>query len=350
MSASGPAGRNTVLRRPVPIAPLWLRDEDVFAHEIPGHPERPERIVALEAEMERHGWFGWDRAQAPEATRGQLEAVHPAEHVDSIAALSAAGGGAIDMDTSAVAGTHGAALRAAGGAVALVDALMGGAPAAFSALRPPGHHAEAARAMGFCFFNSVAVAARHAQAAHGVERVAILDWDVHHGNGTNDIFHADPDVLFLSIHESPLYPGTGPASDTGSGAGRGKTVNLPVPAGTGDEAFASLVEHVVAPLTREHAPGLILVSAGFDAHRADPLATCRVTEAGYVAMTSTLKRLAAELEAPLGLVLEGGYSVGALAGSVAALMPVLTAAEPPAAAEVARHPLAAQALERLSAA
>jgi acetoin utilization deacetylase AcuC-like enzyme len=333
--------------------PLWLRDEDVFAHTVPGHPERPERIVGLEAEMDRHDWFGWERMQAPEATRAQLEAVHPPEHVDSIAALSAAGGGAIDMDTSAVAGTYGAALRAAGGAVAMVDALMAGASAAFSALRPPGHHAEAARAMGFCFFNSVAVAARHAQTGHGIERVLIFDWDVHHGNGTNDIFHADADVLFVSIHESPLYPGTGPASDVGSGSALGKTVNLPVPAGTGDAAYASLVEHVIAPLARDHAPGLLLVSAGFDAHHADPLATCQVTEAGFAAMTATFKRLSAELGAPLGLVLEGGYSVRALADSVAALMPVLGATEPPGGAapgaDLPVHPLARRALERLRA-
>ena len=330
--------------------PLWLRDADLRAHSIPGHPERPERIAALEAELGAHGWFGWERAQAPAATREQLERVHPPEHVDFVEALSARGGGAIDMDTSAVAGTYGAACRAAGGAVAVVDALAGGAPAAFSATRPPGHHAEAARAMGFCFFNSVAVAARHAQRAHGVPRVLIFDWDVHHGNGTNDIFHADPDVLFVSIHESPLYPGTGPASDRGSGDGLGLTVNLPVPAGSGDAAYTSLVEHVVVPLAREHEPGLILVSAGFDAHWADPLAGCTMTEAGYATMTGTLKRLAAELEAPLGLVLEGGYAVDALSGSVAALLPVLGATGPPAgdAPPVELHPLAAEAARRLS--
>ncbi len=329
--------------------PLWLRDEDFGAHDVPGHPESPARILALEAELARHDWCGFERRQAEPAGRAQLEAVHPPEHIDSIAALSAAGGGAIDMDTMAVPGTYDAACRAAGGAVALVDAMMGGAPGAFSALRPPGHHAEAARAMGFCFFNNVAVAARHAMDAHGVERVLILDWDVHHGNGTNDIFHADPDVLFISIHEWPLYPGTGAAFDVGSGRGIGRTVNLPVPAGTGDAAFTSLVEHVVAPLARAHRPGLLLVSAGFDAHAADPLARCEVSERGYAAMTGTLKRLSAELEAPLGMVLEGGYAVRALASSVAAVLPVLGAVEPPPRdADVPVHPLAAQALSRLA--
>ena len=210
-------------------------------------------------------------------------------------------------------GTYGAALRACGGAVALVDALLGGAAAVgVSALRPPGHHAEAARAMGFCFFGNVAVAARRATSAHGLSRVMIVDWDVHHGNGTNDIFHADADVLFLSIHESPLYPGTGPASDVGSGAGEGYTVNLPVPGGSGDAVYRSLIEHVACGLIRSWEPELVLVSAGFDAHRDDPLATCRVTEAGFAGMTASLRRACDGVGAPMGLVLEGGYDLGAL--------------------------------------
>src|SRR5689334_11440619 len=180
--------------------------------------------------MHRHDWFGVAREEAPAVQRSELLAVHTAGHVDAIEALCARGGGFIDADTAAVGGTWEAALRSAGGAVALVDALAGGAArVGVSACRPPGHHAEPARAMGFCFFDSVAVAARRATSAHGLERVLILDWDVHHGNGTNEIFHSDNDVLFVSIHESPLYPGTGPESDEGFGAGEGFTVNLPVP-------------------------------------------------------------------------------------------------------------------------
>jgi acetoin utilization deacetylase AcuC-like enzyme len=328
-------------------SPPWLRHDAGLGHDIPGHPERPARILALEAEMARHDWFGWERVEAPRATREQLERVHTAELVDLIEKLSARGGGAIDLDTSVVPGTLEAALRAAGGAVALVDRLLGAsAPCGVSALRPPGHHAEAGRAMGFCYFNSVAVAAAHARAAHGAERVLILDWDVHHGNGTNDIFHADPSVLFASIHEWPLYPGTGPAGDTGSGAGEGHTINLPVPSGSGDEVYGSLVEHVVAPLIRDWAPQLVLVSAGFDAHRADPLATLRLSEAGFVGMTASLRRACADVGAPLGLVLEGGYAVEALASSVAAVMPVLGDPEVPAVAPVAVHPLARAAWER----
>jgi acetoin utilization deacetylase AcuC-like enzyme len=328
---------------------LWLRHDDVFAHDVPGHPERPARIRALEAEMSAAGWFGVLRAEAPEVERSVLELVHPASYVDSIRALSADGGGPIDADTYAVRGTFGAALRAAGGAVALVDALLGGsADVGVSALRPPGHHALAARAMGFCFFGNVAVAARRATSAHGLSRVMIVDWDVHHGNGTNDIFHADSDVLFLSIHESPLYPGTGPESDVGSGAGEGFTVNLPVPGGSGDALYRSLVEHVACGLIRAWEPELLLISAGFDAHRDDPLATCRVSEAGFAGMTASLRRACDGVGAPIGVVLEGGYDLGALSRSMAALLPVLVDAATPGAQEVEVHPQARRAADRLS--
>ena len=329
---------------------VWLRHDDIFAHDVPGHPERPARIRALEAEMSAHDWFGVARLSAPEASFEALALVHPASHIDFVRSLSEAGGGAIDADTFAVPGTYGAALRAAGGAVALVDVLLGGeAEVGVSALRPPGHHAEVARAMGFCFFGNVAVAARRATSAHGLSRVMIVDWDVHHGNGTNDIFHADADVLFLSIHESPLYPGTGPSSDVGSGDGVGYTVNLPVPGGSGDAVYRSLIEHVACGLIRSWEPELVLVSAGFDAHRDDPLATCRVSEAGFAGMTASLRHACDAVGAPLGLVLEGGYDLGALSGSMAALMPVLIDPSTPGAQEVEVHPLARRASDRLSA-
>ena len=194
---------------------LWLRHDDVFAHDVPGHPERPARIRALEAEMSAHGWFGARAgARRRRSSARVLELVHPASYVDSIEALCAAGGGR-DRRRH-VRGARGPTGPRCGPRAArsqLVDALLGGeADVGVSALRPPGHHAEAARAMGFCFFGNAAVAARRATSAHGLSRVMIVDWDVHHGNGTNDIFHADSDVLFVSIHESPLYPGTGPAS------------------------------------------------------------------------------------------------------------------------------------------
>jgi acetoin utilization deacetylase AcuC-like enzyme len=331
-------------------APLWFRNDASLAHDIPGHPERPARIRGLEAAMAAQDWFGWEVVEAPAATREAMLAVHPAHHLVSIEALCAAGGGHIDHDTACMAATWPAVLHAAGGAVALADALLSGrAPTGFSAHRPPGHHAEADRAMGFCFVANVAVAAAFALAEHAAERVLVLDWDVHHGNGTNAIFHGSRDVLFASIHQWPLYPGTGPASDVGSGDGEGYTVNLPVPAGSGDAVYRSLVEHVVVPLAREFRPRLILVSAGFDAHYADPLASCRVTEAGFAAMTASLRRVGAEVGAPVGLVLEGGYDVGALAGSVCELVPVLGAPEVPQAdaVDVDVHPLAEDALRRL---
>jgi len=300
--------------------------------------------------MERDDWFGWERREAPAATREQLMGVHPERYVDFIQSHCEAGGGAIDSDTVAVEGTWETITRAAGGAVAVVDAVMtGDASYAFSGMRPPGHHAEAGQAMGFCFFNSAAVAARHATTRYGLDRVLVFDWDVHHGNGTNYIFHADADVLYSSIHQMPLYPGTGAASDTGTGAGEGYTINLPVPAGTGDDAYRSLVEHVIAPLVGDWKPQLVLVSAGFDAHAADPLASCMVTEAGFAGMTASLRRACTAGGVPLGFVLEGGYAVDALAESVAAVAPLLASGEEPEPQEVALHPLAEKALSRLQA-
>jgi acetoin utilization deacetylase AcuC-like enzyme len=205
--------------------------------------------------------------------------------------------------------------------------------------------------MGFCLFNSVAVAARWAVDGHGLERVMILDWDVHHGNGTNDIFRADPRVLFVSIHQSPLYPGTGPASDVGSGAGTGYTVNLPVAPGAGDAVYGSLVSHVVVPLARAYAPQLLLISAGFDAHAEDPLADGTVTEAGFATMSAVMRDLGSELEVPVGGVLEGGYALRALGRSVAVTMAELAAPIGSGAAQAAptgEVPEARAARERLT--
>jgi acetoin utilization deacetylase AcuC-like enzyme len=255
------------------------------------------------------------------------------------------------MDTIVSPGSFEAALHAAGGCVALVDALMDGAPAAPAAgaslHRPPGHHAEPTRAMGFCLFDNIAVGAQHALDAHGARRVMIFDWDVHHGNGTNAIFHARDDVLFCSIHQSPLYPGTGPASDLGSGPGEGFTVNMPVPGGSGDDVFLSHVAHVVVPLARAYAPDLLLVSAGYDAHADDPLATCTVTDAGFAGMAALMRALADELGVPLGIVLEGGYALAALSRSLVATLELMGASQPAVAPTVDMHPLALRALERL---
>ena len=266
--------------------------------------------------MSEREWLGLELVEAPAATRGQLERVHSAAHVDAIEAFSAKGGGMIDVDTVASEGSWEAALHAAGGAVHATERLMEEGGFAFCGMRPPGHHAERDRAMGFCLFNNVAVAAAHAVAECGAERVLILDWDVHHGNGTEAIFYDSSEVLYSSIHQSPLYPGTGAATDFGSGAGEGYTVNLPVPPGSGPDEFLALVQHVVAPIAREWRPGLLCISAGYDAHRDDPLANCEVDDAGYWDMAATMRELAGELGVPLLICLEGGYSLAALARSV----------------------------------
>jgi acetoin utilization deacetylase AcuC-like enzyme len=324
-------------------------------HETGGHPEQPARIVAIERELSARGWLGFSRVRSEAVSIEALSAVHPPEHIEMVAALSRRGGGQIDMDTVVSEGSYEAALHAAGGATRLVDLLLdGSAPCGFSAHRPPGHHALPRRAMGFCLFNNVAVAARHALSGRGLERVMIVDWDVHHGNGTNDIFFDSREVLFLSIHQSPLYPGTGGASEVGSGDGTGFTVNLPVPPGAGDAEFVGLVEGVAVPLISAFAPQLLLISAGYDAHADDPLADCRVGEAGYAAMTRALQAAAGAVGTPVGALLEGGYALGALARSVAATMEVLAAGvdgswdDASMANTAPATPLVAQARDRLA--
>jgi acetoin utilization deacetylase AcuC-like enzyme len=304
-----------------------------------GHPERPDRVRAIEAELGPRDHLGWEVREAPRASEEQLLRVHPPRYVELVREMSARGG-AFDLDTPTSPGSWEAALRGAGGACALAEALLrDGERAGFSASRPPGHHAEFERAMGFCLFGNVAIAARHALDALGAERVLVVDWDVHHGNGTNTIFHGSPEVLFASIHQYPFWPGSGPLEDVGSGEGEGYSLNLPVPAGTGEPAFLSLVEHVVAPAARQHRPDLILVSAGYDAHRADPLGGLALDTASYGALARQVRALGEELGVPVGAVLEGGYDLRALAGGVAETMAALAGDdEPPP--DVARHPLA----------
>jgi acetoin utilization deacetylase AcuC-like enzyme len=331
-------------------APVWLEHPSSLRHDTGAHPERAARMVAIDRELSARDWLGFERMSSPAVDRAALEAVHPAQYIDSIERACASGGGYLDLDTVVSQESFEAALHAAGGAVQMVDLLLDRtAPYAFSAHRPPGHHALRARAMGFCLFNNIAVAARHALDARGLERVMVLDWDVHHGNGTNDAFHTSDQVLFVSIHQWPLYPGTGPADDVGSDAGRGFTINLPVGRGSDDRVFCSLVDRVAVPLARAFAPQLVLISAGYDAHRDDPLGECAVTEEGYAAMTRSMRWVGETLEAPVGCVLEGGYSLDALASSVAATLAALR--EPVAMPDLdggEALPLVVQARERLA--
>jgi acetoin utilization deacetylase AcuC-like enzyme len=333
------------------MASVLLEHSSSVEHDTGSHPEQPARITAIDRELAARDWLGFERVQSPAVDAADLTAVHPQSYVETIERMAANGGGHLDADTLISPGSYEAARHAAGGAVALVDLLLDGdATTVFSAHRPPGHHALPSRAMGFCLFNNVAVAATHALRSRGLERVLIFDWDVHHGNGTNDIFHASKEVLFVSIHESPLYPGTGRATDVGSGDGRGYTVNIPVSAGADDALYRSLVDHVVVPLAVAYEPQLVLISAGFDAHRDDPLATCAVTEEGFAEMARSMRRCCESLGVPLGAVLEGGYALGALARSVAATMEALggPALNGAGASEVAIGPAAAAARERLA--
>ncbi len=280
-----------------------------------GHPERPERLAHLVHKLKDDGVWDTLHHMAPvPATEKQLLAVHTPEQIDLIKKVSARGGGPLDEvgDTHASARSYEAALLAAGGVVTAIDAVLTGKTnAAFCAVRPPGHHAERDRAMGFCLFNNVAIGARHAQQRHGIERVAILDWDVHHGNGTQHSFEDDPTVLYVSLHQYPFYPGTGARREQGIGRGEGYTLNFPLPAGTGENVYISIFEGEIVPSLERFRPGLLLISAGFDAHGNDPLANMALSEHSFKKLTDLVKRIA-----PVVSVLEGGYDLDALALSV----------------------------------
>ncbi|HYB23861.1 MAG TPA: histone deacetylase, partial [Solirubrobacteraceae bacterium] len=297
---------------------------------MPGHPDTPERLLVLEAHLQAAGWLGFERRQAPAAEERQLELIHTRRLVEHIRAMCLAGGGAIDPDTFVGEASYRAALHAAGGACALTRALLAGeARVGFSGTRPSGHHAEPDRAMGFCLFNNVAIAAELAIRELGARRVFILDWDVHHGNGTAEAFRRRSDVLFASIHQGGgFYPGTGALQDVGSGAGEGYTINLPVPAGSDEQLWLSLLEHIVLPAASAFAPELVLISAGFDAHRADPLAGARLETESFAEMARHVRDLARRLDVPLGAVLEGGYQPAVLAECVQATLAALVDEQP----------------------
>jgi acetoin utilization deacetylase AcuC-like enzyme len=289
----------------------------------PMHPESPGRLRAIAEVLKRAPIEGTTARTPRPASRDELCAVHDSTHVDLV--LSLAGRSAqLDADTAMSSGSTEAALLAAGGAVQAVgDVMHGAAENAFVLVRPPGHHAERGRAMGFCLFNNVAIAAE-AALKQGASRVLVLDWDVHHGNGTQHSFEARRDVLFMSSHQFPYYPGTGACEEDGTGEGKGFTVNVALPGGQGDADYGAVFQDVFLPAALRFKPELVLVSAGFDPHRADPIGGMNVTERGFAAMASSVKQLASEVcGGKLVLLLEGGYDLNGLAQSVHACVEVL---------------------------
>jgi acetoin utilization deacetylase AcuC-like enzyme len=297
----------------------------------PGHPERPERAHVMDVVASRWRARGGEVVAPRAATHEQLERVHDPYYVQRISELRDRAV-ALDPDTYTSPESYEVALLAAGAAIDAVERAMSASHVyTLAMMRPPGHHAEHAHAMGFCLFNNVAIAAAHARHALGASRVAIVDYDVHHGNGTQNLFDRDPSALYISTHQYPYYPGTGAAEEIGTGAGEGFTVNLPMESGSLDADFEHVFERVALPVLRQFAPDLILVSAGFDAHQRDPLAMMRATEAGFAAMTMALRRVADDVcKGRLALVTEGGYDLTALDGSLQAVVDVLAGhAAPP---------------------
>lgn len=285
-------------------------------HHLPEHPEHAGRIRAVWKRIDEDGLLERLKLiEAPLATRDQILAVHDADYFSLLQGTAELEHTArLDADTYVNLVSFEIALMAAGGAAAAVDAVMSGAADnALAIVRPPGHHAVAGRGMGFCLFNNVAVAARHAQRAYGARRVAIVDYDVHHGNGTNDIFYADSSVLFVSLHQYPLYPMSGYAEENGDGAGRGFAMNLPMPAGCGDDGYARAFREVVWPAIDRFHPELLLVSAGHDGHWMDPLAGTRLSLAGLAHLNSELNHMAqTHCGGKIIYVMEGGYNLDVL--------------------------------------
>jgi acetoin utilization deacetylase AcuC-like enzyme len=317
-----------------------------------GHPERPERLLAVgEALDARRAALTPLPARA--ATDEELLRIHARAHLARVADAAAHAPTRIDADTYACAASDAVARLAAGAAIDLVRAVASGrAHAGFAAVRPPGHHAEAAQPMGFCLYNNIALAARAAQRDLGVGKILILDWDVHHGNGTQHAFEDDPSVLYFSTHQFPHYPGTGAWHEVGTGRGEGATVNVPMPAACGDAEYLAVFARVLAPIARGFAPELILVSAGFDAHRDDPLASMELSATGYQGMAAIVRALADETSGGrVAAVLEGGYSASGLREGVGALVDALTAPQvaTPAVAPLEPGSRSARLIERAAA-
>ena len=282
-----------------------------------GHPEKKERLIAILEKIQSEK-LDVEFITPKPATVTQIAAIHIGRYIDQVKAICEHGGGHLDVDTILSQYSYDAALMAAGGAITAVDAVLGEYDSAFALVRPPGHHALPNRGMGFCIFNNIAIAAKHAQ-ARGLEKVLIVDWDVHHGNGTNDIFYSDPSVLYFSTHQHPHYPGTGRADEVGEDGAQGFTVNVPLPSGTGDAGYLMAFREILLPIAFEFKPDIVLVSAGQDPHKDDPLGGMRLTSSGFGGVAGLVKEIANTCcQGRLAAALEGGYNLEAQAEAIVA--------------------------------
>ena len=292
----------------------------------PYHPESADRLSSILSALERRGIPENSLSRPDPVDPTLLAQVHDPRYIAAVERVAARGGAHWNLDTHISPRSYEAAIMGAGAAVAAAESALEGTPA-FALMRPPGHHALYSSAMGFCLFNNVAIAAQHC-INRGLERVLIVDWDVHHGNGTQDYFYSRSDVFFFSVHQYPFYPGTGARNDTGEGAGLGYTTNVPLPAGVGDEGYKRVFDEILAPLAERYRPQVILVSAGYDAHAADPIGGMAVTVAGFHTLAQTVRHLSLSIpacEGRLALVLEGGYNTQALSASVLATIAAVDA-------------------------
>ena len=329
-----------------------VEDPRYREHRAPeGHPEHPERLTAVSEAIASRAKAGLQAVEARGATDDEILRVHPAEHGERLRAAARRAPTRIDADTFVSPRSEEVAGLAAGATTEVALRVAAGEyHAGFAAIRPPGHHAESQRAMGFCLYNSAAIAVRALQAEAQVGRVLLLDWDVHHGNGSQEIFESDPSVLYVSLHQWPLYPGTGDFAEHGSGAGLGATLNVPLPAGCGDAEYLAISQRLLVPAASAFKPEIIMISSGFDAHRDDPLGAMQVTGAGYAALAGLARAMAEDhCGGRLVAVLEGGYAASGLREGSAALLDALLADRDPTPADAPLHPALERVVERVEA-